>query len=204
MRNQYCNTSNCHPERVKRAEGSALVKNSKLRNLLQKDITYNSNNIRALNSRTTSLTLRRTERSLRMRCNFLNPKSQILNPNKGFTLIEVLIAVAVLAIALLAVTRVTSVAIRNSEYLQQKTVAHWVTMDTAANLEVGLTPVPAAGGQQTGETKMLGKTYPWIVSAENVSGQPMVRAEVKVYAPGKKQLLDTAYGYFPQTSGVSK
>ncbi len=116
---------------------------------------------------------------------------------QGFTLIEVLIAVAVLAIGLLAVTRVTSIAIRNSDYLKQKTIAHWVAMDVMANAEVGLIMTPTAGANQSGEQQMLGKTYAWKMQASNVENLPIIQIELQVMAPQSKDILDTVYGYFP-------
>lgn len=117
----------------------------------------------------------------------------------GFTLIEVLVAVAVLAIGLLAVTRVTGIAIRNSAYIKQKSVAHWVAMNVMASAEMGLTMVPAAGGHQSGEQEMLGKRYPWKMVASDVTNLPIVQVELTVLSPDQKHNLDSVYGYFPKS-----
>lgn len=117
---------------------------------------------------------------------------------KGFTLIEVLIAVAVLAIALMAVVRVTGVAIKNSEYLKQNTIAHWVAMDVIAQAQVGLVATPSAGGMQAGQETMLGNNYPWQMTASNVPNQAMLQVELRVFNAGKKRSLDSVYAYFPQ------
>ena len=115
----------------------------------------------------------------------------------GFTLIEVLIAVAVLAIGLLAVMRVTGVAIKNSEYLKQKTLAHWVAMDVMASAEVGLTMIPSPGGNQSGQVKILDKTYPWKMTANNVPNLPIIQVELQVFTSDNQRSLDSVYGYFP-------
>lgn len=125
----------------------------------------------------------------------------ILNKSQqenGFTLIEVLIAVAILAIALIAVIRVTGVAIKNSEYLKQKTIAHWVAMDVMAKAQVGLIATPSAGGNQSGQQSMLGISYPWQMTATNLTSQAIVQVQLRVFSAGKKQSLDAVFGYFPQ------
>lgn len=116
-----------------------------------------------------------------------------LNRSKGFTLIEVLIAVAILAIGLLAVVRVTSVAINNSEYLKQKMLAHWVAMNVIANADAGLTMLPSPGAQQAGQEQMLGQTFSWKISASNVAELPMM--QLKVGVSFKNQPIDTVYAY---------
>ena len=120
----------------------------------------------------------------------------------GFTLIEVLIAVAILAIALMAVIRVTGVAIKNSEYLKQKTIAHWVAMDVMARAEVGLIATPAAGGNQSGQEIMLGINYPWEMTAVNLTNPPIIQVQCRVFSAGKKQSLDSVFGYFPQPGNI--
>ena len=53
----------------------------------------------------------------------------------GFTLLEVLIALGVLAIALGAITQTIGNATSNVSYLRDKTFAHWVAMNQVAELQ---------------------------------------------------------------------
>lgn len=115
------------------------------------------------------------------------------NFQTGFTLIEVLIAVAVLAIALLAVVRSTNVAIRNSDYIQQKVYAHWVAMDTLSSAQVGLTPIPAMGGTQSGQSHVFGKTFPWELTVKLVPNYPIIELNVRVYNTDRKNSIDSAF-----------
>jgi general secretion pathway protein I len=55
---------------------------------------------------------------------------------KGFTLIEVVVALAVIALALAAATTAVSSNIRNASGLQQRTYAHWVAMNKLAELQL--------------------------------------------------------------------
>ena len=56
--------------------------------------------------------------------------------SKGFSLIEVVIALAVLAIALSALINSTSKATANTIGLRDKTMAHWVAMNKMAQIRL--------------------------------------------------------------------
>jgi general secretion pathway protein I len=56
--------------------------------------------------------------------------------NKGFTLLEVLVALAILTIALASTIKVVANQSLNAEYLRDKTFAHWVAMNQIAELHV--------------------------------------------------------------------
>ncbi|WP_079253695.1 type II secretion system minor pseudopilin GspI [Endozoicomonas arenosclerae] len=53
---------------------------------------------------------------------------------KGFTLLEVLMAMTILAIAGITVLRTTSESLDNSQYLKNKTMARWVADNELADL----------------------------------------------------------------------
>lgn len=54
----------------------------------------------------------------------------------GFTLLEILVALAILAIALGAIIKVSSNQAINTAHLQEKTLAHWVAMNQIAQLQL--------------------------------------------------------------------
>lgn len=69
-----------------------------------------------------------------MKVNFIRRKS---HPNcKGFTLLEVLVALAVIAFSLAAAASAVSGNARNASGLQQRTYAHWVAMNKMTELHV--------------------------------------------------------------------
>jgi general secretion pathway protein I len=55
---------------------------------------------------------------------------------RGFTLLEVVVALAVLAVALAAGVAAVSSGARTAAALQQRTYAHWVAMNRLAELQV--------------------------------------------------------------------
>lgn len=64
-----------------------------------------------------------------MRCKFIKS-------DRGFTLIEVIIALAIIAIALAAVMMTVSATVRNATDLKERTFAHWVAMNKMNELLV--------------------------------------------------------------------
>jgi general secretion pathway protein I len=56
----------------------------------------------------------------------------------GFTLLEVLVALAILAVALGALVKAGSEHTRNTYYLQERTLAHWAGQNLLARYEAGL------------------------------------------------------------------
>lgn len=80
----------------------------------------------------------------------------------GFTLLEIMIAVAILATALGAAIKTTSSSLNNAAYLQQRTLAHWVAMNTYNELEV-FEKWPAPGGKSSGTMLMAGHEWHWKV-----------------------------------------
>ena len=65
-----------------------------------------------------------------MRCNRSRLFREAGTNAGGFTLVEVLVALSVIAIALAAVLKGASEGASSARYLRDKTLAHWVAMNT--------------------------------------------------------------------------
>lgn len=72
--------------------------------------------------------------------------------NRGFTLLEVLVALTVLGVALAALVKTGSEHARNTSYLQERTLAHWTGQNVLAEYEAGMRAI--ADGNHTGEVVM--------------------------------------------------
>jgi len=98
---------------------------------------------------------------------------------KGFTLIEVLVALAILAVALAAASRASSMSLSGSESLKQRLLAGWVAQNRLAE-HTARRDWPDTGSN-TGEAEEGGVPMRW---EERVSATPNAlfrRIEIVVY-----------------------
>ena len=72
------------------------------------------------------------------------------NNSAGFTLIEVLIALVILAISAFVIVRTSQSSIKNSEHLTANIAAHMVGQNALAKLQTGLTTFPQDESSLTG------------------------------------------------------
>ncbi len=79
---------------------------------------------------------------------------------QGFTLIEVLLALAVIAIALTALLRATGQNVAHTQRIKEKSISHWVAMQGVAAIQLGLVVVPP-NQEITEVTTMLGQRWYW-------------------------------------------
>lgn len=119
--------------------------------------------------------------------------------NKGFTLIEVLIALAVLAIALIAVLRALHVSIKSAQHLQEKVYAHWVAENMMANAMLGVVPVPNVGGNASGQQVVMNQTFLWTLSTTMEQAVPALLLTVRI-TDAQQINLDEISIYLPLPS----
>lgn len=81
--------------------------------------------------------------------------------DQGFTLIEVILALLIFGISLLAITRAMGQSARGLEHIQQKNYAHWVARNATNQLLLGLEGNYLALGQEQGEMRMGHNEYQW-------------------------------------------
>ena len=77
----------------------------------------------------------------------------------GFTLLEVLVALAILAIALGAALATTARSARNADEITGRLLAHWVGMNEIAEIQLGILGV--GEGRAGGEEEMGGRHFVW-------------------------------------------
>lgn len=80
--------------------------------------------------------------------------------DSGFTLLEVLIALSIVALALAAVLRVLSYNVHATQLTRDKLAAHWVARNVVAECQVGLLSF-AQTTEHTGSSQLLGQSWSW-------------------------------------------
>ncbi len=84
----------------------------------------------------------------------------VLN-RRGFTLIEVLVSLAILSTALTALIISNTENIDHIGHLKNKMAAHWVGMNVIFEVRLGLIEPPIDSGEINGKSIMLNQTWHW-------------------------------------------
>jgi len=104
-------------------------------------------------------------------------KAQMTN-QRGLTLIEVMVAVAILAFALTALVNMTGQSVNTLSYLEKKTYAQWVAVNKVNELESSM-KWPAVGRRQ-GQESMGGVPWFWQVNTSSTESADLRRLDVTV------------------------
>ncbi|MGN6519868.1 MAG: type II secretion system minor pseudopilin GspI [Dokdonella sp.] len=112
---------------------------------------------------------------------------------RGFTLVEVLIALAVVAIALLALTRAANVQVQSFDGLRERTLAGWVAADvlTEARLASAFPPT----GRSDGRATFAGRDWRWEREVKATADAEIRRIDVRVYAGASKEPSASLSGF---------
>lgn len=115
---------------------------------------------------------------------------------RGFTLIEVLIALAVVALALLALTRTASVQIQGFDALRERTLAGWV----AANVltDTRLTNRFPPTGRSDGRMQLAGRDWRWTRDIKATANTTIRRIDIQVFLDREAQPSATLSGFAGQ------
>jgi len=97
----------------------------------------------------------------------------------GLTLIEVLVALAIIGIAMTAVIKAASQNIRSTDYLQNKTIAMWVGQNILNEVRVGLLPITDVDNKKT--TLMLDRNWYSQIEAQETPNKRIKKIIVNVF-----------------------
>lgn len=97
---------------------------------------------------------------------------------RGMTLLEVLVALAIFSYGALALVNVSSQHLRSQNYLEQRTFAQWVAANQLTQMR--LSDKPVAKQKKQGESEMAGETYFWRMKTENTASSMLKSVTVEV------------------------
>ena len=101
---------------------------------------------------------------------------------RGFTLLEALIAMAVISIALLAIGKNTRQQINQLQSLRDTTLATWLADNIITETRLGLSP--AQTGSSTGVRRMGQQDWTWTLNTQTSPDPNILRLDVIVRTTG--------------------
>ncbi|CAN4274394.1 gspI, type II secretion system protein I [Methylophilaceae bacterium] len=105
--------------------------------------------------------------------------------NLGFTLIEVLVAVSIIAVSLMAASRVALNALNSSEYLKLKLSADWVAQNRLETHSIYNEWMPA--GVFRGQEEQAGILLNWEEEITDTPNPAFKKVVVNVYEPSNPE-----------------
>lgn len=103
----------------------------------------------------------------------------------GFTLLEVLVALLLLSLALVALMRLSALDLRASAQLRDTTFAQWVAANVLAEARLHSELPPL--GRSNGEARMAGQRWLWELAVSQTEAANVRRMDVTVRAAGEER-----------------
>jgi general secretion pathway protein I len=122
---------------------------------------------------------------------------------RGFTLVEVLVALMIVAMGLAALLVAVSGAARTTGYLRDKTLAQWIALNRVAEVRLNVNKLGSTA--DTGEVQFANRTWHYDTRYYDTSITSMKRITVRVYAgdaKAKGNPLAETTGFIGQALGT--
>jgi len=122
-------------------------------------------------------------------------------PSRGFTLIEVMVALLIVSVGLAALMITVSSTARTSGYLRDKTVAQWIALNRISEVRLNVNtgaPGSVEAAADTGEVNFANRTWHYDTRYFDTNVTTMKRVVVRVYAGDAKtkgNALSESYGF---------
>lgn len=116
--------------------------------------------------------------------------------NAGFTLLEILVALAVLATAMGALIQSAGGFTRNEAYLRDRTIAEWVARNQM--IEQQLAATWPGIGEKKDEVEYAERQWQWVMQVTQTPEENLRRLDIEVFAldsQDDEQALASLTGY---------
>jgi general secretion pathway protein I len=123
--------------------------------------------------------------------------------SRGFTLVEVLVALTVVALGLTALMVAVSGTARTSGYLRDKTIAQWIALNRLTQVRLMVNKL--GDNQDTGQLDFAGRKWHYDTRYFATQFQSMKRVEVRVYlgdAGTKSNPIAQSTGFMGSSVGI--
>jgi len=115
---------------------------------------------------------------------------------RGFTLIEVLVALAIVAMGMAALLSALSSSADSASYLRDKTFAEWVAMNQIE--EVRLKTQLPQEGKSDGTAELAGRKWKWQQEVQKTTVDGILRVDVRV----KPEEVSGDSNWYAEVSGI--
>ncbi len=122
---------------------------------------------------------------------------------RGFTLIEVLAALVIVALGMLGVIEAVTQSARNGAYLREKTLAHWIALNVITEKRLQQEPPPVA--ESSADVEFAGQRWRWSMQVTQTQVSSLRRMDVSVRpadAPDSSALA-TVTGFYGTAIGAA-
>ncbi|HET9695102.1 MAG TPA: type II secretion system minor pseudopilin GspI [Steroidobacteraceae bacterium] len=122
----------------------------------------------------------------------------------GFTLIEVLAALVIVALGMLGAITAVNQSVRNGTYLREKTLAHWVAMNVITERRLQTSAPDVA--ETSGEVEFANERWRWTLRVTQTEVRSLRRMDVSVRlasAPDTSSLASLSGFYGSAIGGAS-
>jgi general secretion pathway protein I len=97
---------------------------------------------------------------------------------RGFTLIEVLAALVIVALGMMGVIQAVSQTVSNGSYLRERTLAHWIAMNRLTEARIA-GEIPEID-ESSGEVEYAGVRWRWSMDVQQTPVESLRRIDVSV------------------------
>lgn len=117
-------------------------------------------------------------------------------PKRGFTLLEVMIALAVFAISAIALLSETNQGVSQSLYLEEKSYSLWIAENTLTELR--LKPEWPSLGKDNNQITQFNRDWHIETDVTSTGERSLRRVEVTVTRPEDNKVMTSLRGYIGQ------
>jgi general secretion pathway protein I len=123
---------------------------------------------------------------------------------RGFTLIEVLAALVIVALGMLGVIEAVTQSARNGTYLREKTLAHWIALNVITEKRLQPEPPPVTG-DLAGDVEFAGQRWRWTMQVTQTQVASLRRMDVSVRPAdaADTSALATVTGFYGTAIGAA-